>query len=77
MPNGRGIQDHTQAQLARETMQRIKQQTGPRPPQLGSILVYDQLRKDLGPDIDFPTLEKNLFINLAERITYKFNVTNC
>lgn len=31
MSDGGGVQDHTQAQLVRKTIQRIKQQVGPRP----------------------------------------------
>ena len=77
MADGGGIQDHAQAQLAIETMQRIKQQAGPRPPKSESSLIYGQLRKDLGPDQNLPTLHKNLFIDLAERIVHEFNVTDC
>ena len=75
--NGGEAQDHAPGQLTRETMQRIKQQAGPRPPQLGSIPVYDQLRKDLGPELDFPTLGKSLYIGLTKSIAREFNVTNC
>ena len=46
-------------------------------PSLGSTPVYDQSKKDLGPDQDFPTLGKNLFIDLAERTAHEFNVTDC
>ena len=54
-----------------------KKQAGPRSPQSEYSPVYDQLRKDLGPDLDFPTLGKNLFIDLAEKTAYDFNVTDC
>ena len=79
MSDGGGIQDHTQTQLARakdKTMQRIKQQAGPKPLQSGSSPVYDQLRKDLGPDWDFPTLGKNHVSDPAKSIAHEFNVTN-
>ena len=61
MSDGGEIQDHAQAQLVRETIQKTKQQAGPRPLQSGFSPVYDQLRKDLDPDLDFPTLGKKPF----------------
>ena len=42
----------------------------------GSSLIYGQIKKDLGLDWDFPTLRKNLFIDLAERTACEFIVTD-
>ena len=77
MSDGGGFQDHIQAQVVSEMIQETKQQAGLMPPQSGPSPVYDQLRQDLGPDQDFPTLGKKLFIDLVEGIAREFNVTDC
>lgn len=56
--------------------QKQKQQAGSKSPQSRSSQVYDQLREDLGPEHDFPTLGEKLFTAPAERIAHRFNVTD-
>nr|KAF6418725.1 hypothetical protein HJG63_008750 [Rousettus aegyptiacus] len=64
--DGGGVQDQARDQLVKETVQRVIEQTKPKP-----------LKKTLGQDLDLPTLGKNLFVDLAERIAHAVGVTKC
>jgi hypothetical protein len=39
--------------------------------------LYDELRGEIGRGLELPAIEKNLFIDLAEKIARELNVSNC
>jgi hypothetical protein len=39
--------------------------------------LYNKIRSEAGRGLDLPTIGKNLFVDLAERIAKKLNVSNC
>jgi hypothetical protein len=39
--------------------------------------LYNELRSDIGRGLELLTIGKNLFIDLAEKITRELNVSNC
>jgi hypothetical protein len=74
--DGGGFQDLAGDQLVRETPHRMSKVLSPWPWLTANQSAgprYNKIRTEL----DFPTIGKNLFIDLVERIAKELNVSNC
>jgi hypothetical protein len=73
--DGRGVQDLAQEQLVRETANQVSKVHSTRLGPAESL--YNKIRSELGRELDLPTIGKNLFVDLAERISKEINISNC